>query len=109
MLQFFRQIFKKKPKSVKTIEIDNVVEETSPQMHNFQEFTDKKYCTILGRVESKSDCSFEKLKIAWRSPNNIKKGDLIILNRNGNFKTLRLLQILKETTDEKIGIVSTLK
>lgn len=109
MLQFFRQLFRQKPKSVKTIEIVSAEEDSSPQMHNFQEFTDKKYCTILGRVESKSDCSYETLKIAWRSPNRIKKGDLIILNRNGNFKTLRLLQILKETTDEKIGIVSTLK
>lgn len=110
MLQFFRQIFQKKPKPIKTLEIVDLSDESNtPQRHDFEEFSTTKYCTILGRVESISDCSFEKLKIVWRSPNKIKKGDLIILNRNGNLKTLRLLQIIKETADEKIGIVSTLK
>jgi hypothetical protein len=109
MLQFIRQIFKKKSKPLKTIEIIDDLEDNSPKMHNFQEFTDKKYCTILERVNSKSDCSYDTLKIAWRCQNRIKPGDLIILNRNGNFKTLRLLKILKEDPDEKIGIVSTLK
>ena len=109
MLKFFRQLFKRKPKQSKTIEIVEVSEDNGRNIHNFNGFSDSNYCTILGAVDSNIHRGYDMLKIVWKSPSKIKTGDLIILSKNGETKTMRLLEVLSETKEEKIGIASALK
>jgi len=109
MLQLLRSLFTK-PKPKKTIEVIDI--EDRPQKketHHFNSFNEETYCSILGYEKSSQGQGFQTLRIAWRNSNRIKVGDLIILNSKDVHKTLRLVSILKENGDVKIGIANMLK
>lgn len=109
MIQLLRSLFKK-PKPKKIIEIIEPQEESSKrETHHFNTINENKYCSILGYEKSSAGEGFETIKIAWRNPKKIKVGDLIIINNNNYHKTLRLVKVLKDSDDVKLGIANTLK
>lgn len=108
MLKFFRNLFKKKqPKKI--IEFHEEILDENRRKHNFSSFKDSEYCTILNRISHSTEDGVIRVKIAWRSPHRIKNGDLIILSGTQEFRTLRLIQILNDTSDVKIGIACCFK
>ena len=108
MLKFFRRMFnKKQPKKI--IEFHEEIPDINRRRHIFSSFKDSEYCTILDRMKGSSEDSVMRVKIAWRSPHRITEGDLIILSGTQEFKTLRLTQILNDTSDVKIGIACCFK
>lgn len=108
MFRFFRRLFRKKqPKKI--IEVREELQDKNRRRHDFSSFKDSEYCTILDRMQGSSEDSIMRVKIAWRSPNRIKEGDLIILSGTQEFRTLRLTQILKDESDVKIGIACCFK
>jgi hypothetical protein len=109
MLQLLRSLFKKpKPKKIlEVIESDDKAQKR--EIHHFNSFNEETYCSILGYENSSQGQGFQTLRIAWRNRNRIKVGDLIILSSKDVHKTLRLVSILKENGDVKIGIANMLK
>lgn len=108
MFTFFRRLFRKKqPKKI--IEFREEIPDRIRKRHDFSSFKDSEYCTILDRMKSSSEDGIMRVKIAWRSPHRIKEGDLIILSGTQEFKTLRLIEILNDTSDVKIGIAYCFK
>lgn len=108
MFKFFRRLFKKKqPKKI--IEFHEEIPDRNRRRHEFSSFKDSEYCTILDRMKGSSEDGIVRVKIAWRSPHKVKEGDLMVLNGTQEFRTLRLVQILDNTSDVKIGIACCFK
>ena len=109
MIQLLRSLFKK-PKPKKIIEIIEIEEKSSKrETHYFNTRNENTYCSILGYEKSSAGDGFETIKIAWRNPKKIKVGDLIIINSNNYHKTLRLVKVLNDSEDVKLGIANSLK
>lgn len=108
MLKLLRSLFKK-PKPKKIIEIVEHEESPKRETHHFNGSTESIYCSILGYEKSSIEEGFQRIKIAWRNPKKIKVGDFIVINSKDARKTLRLVQILKENEDVKLGIANMLK
>lgn len=108
MLQFLRFLFKKpKPKIIEIIE--HYDEPQKRQTHHFNSSSEKEYCSIIGYEKNSLEQGFQSIKIAWRNPRRIKVGDLLVLNSKDIRKTLRLVKILDENGDVKLGIANMLK
>ena len=109
MLQYLRSLFKK-PKPKKIIEV--IEHEDKPQKretHHFHSSNEKEYCSIIGYEKSSVEQGFQSIKIAWRNPKRIKVGDFLVINSKDSHKTLRLVKILNENGDVKLGIANMLK
>lgn len=103
MFKFFRRLFtKKKPKKV--IELFEEIDTSRKRRHDFSSFKDNKYCTILERIDNSKEGGTIQLKIAWRCPDRVKTGDTFVLNIGDGTRTLRIVEILKEDSDVKLGM-----
>jgi len=109
MLQYLRSLFKK-PKPEKIIEvIEHYDEPKKRETHHFNSSNEKEYCSIIEYEKSSIEQGFQSIKIAWRNPRRIKVGDLLVLNSKDIHKTLRLVKILDENGDVKLGLANMLK
>lgn len=111
MFKFFRNLFKRKqPKKV--IQVYEETQVSIRKRHDFSSFKDSEYCAILGRVGNQSidDSGVLELKIAWRSPNRIDEGDIIVISDRQGLKTMRLVKITSDyNSDVKLGIATCFK
>jgi hypothetical protein len=109
MLRYLWSLFKK-PKPKKIIEV--IEYEDKPlkkETHYFQSFNEKEYCSIIGYEKSSLGQGFQSIKIAWRNPKRVNVGDFLVINSKDTHKTLRLVKILNENEDVKLGIANMLK
>ena len=56
------------------------------------------------RIDNSKKDGIVQLKIAWRCPDRVKTGDTFVLNLGDGTRTLKVVEILKEDSDVKLGV-----